>query len=103
MENGNPQTLPWRESVKALRAAFRDAKLASSKLQVRDRLQMIYCMHIMLEIEDLISKSETARQLAYDVAPVAERFQEELAKLNEHWATTLEIQVHHLMRELPVV
>jgi chemotaxis regulatin CheY-phosphate phosphatase CheZ len=95
MENGNPQTLPWRESVKALRAAFRDAKLASSKLQVRDRLQMIYCMHI--------SKSETARQLAYDVAPVAERFQEELAKLNEHWATTLEIQVHHLMRELPVV
>jgi hypothetical protein len=56
----------------------------------------------MLKIEDLISKSETKRQWIYDVSPLAQRFQEELRKLNEAWAWTLATQMHHLMRDFPV-
>jgi hypothetical protein len=103
MENQDPQLLSWRDSIKAIRSAFQEAKKASNLIKVRKGWnQVIYCMHIMLEVEDLISKSETRRQWIYDVTPLAERFQEELWKLNENWAWTLAIQIHQLLRDYPV-
>jgi hypothetical protein len=56
----------------------------------------------MIEIEDLISKSETKRQWIYDVSPLSQRFQEELLKLNEAWAWTLATQMHQLMGNYPI-
>jgi hypothetical protein len=84
--------------------AFAEAKRAANVIKVRkDWNQMIYCFHIMIEIEDLISKSETKRQWIYNISPVAQRFQEELWKVNEAWAWTLATQMHQLMRDFPVV
>jgi hypothetical protein len=102
-ENQDPQILSWRETVKAIRVAFSEAKRAANVIRVRkDWNQMIYCFHIMIEIEDLISKSETKRQWIYNVSPLTQRFQEELRKLDEAWAWTLATQMHHLMRDFPV-
>jgi hypothetical protein len=103
MENQDPQLLSWRDAAKAIRSAFQEARKASNLIRVRkDWNQMIYCMHIMLEIEELISKSETRRQWIYGVTPLAQRFQEELWKVNENWAWTLAIQIHQLLRNYPV-
>jgi hypothetical protein len=94
-ENQDPQLLAWYDSVKMIRTAFLEAKCASNMIRVRkDWNQFIYCLHIMLEIEDQISKSETKRQWICDVTPLAQRFQEELRKLDESWALTLATQMH---------
>jgi hypothetical protein len=102
-ENQNPQFLTWQDSVKAIRLAFQEAKKASNLIKIRkDWNQVIYCLHIMLEIEELISKSETKRQWIYDVTPLAQRFREELRKLDESWAWILATQMHQLLRDFPV-
>jgi hypothetical protein len=102
-ENQDPQILSWQETVQAIRLALAEAKLSARMIRIRrDWNQMIYCFHIMIEIEDLISKSETKRQWIYEVSPLSQRFQEELRKLNEAWAWTLATQMHQLMRNYPI-
>jgi hypothetical protein len=102
-ENQDPQILSWRDTVKAIRVAFAEAKRSANVIRARkDWNQMIYCFHIMTEIEDLISRSETKRQWIYNISPLTQKFQEELQKLDEAWAWTLAAKMHHLMRDFPV-
>jgi hypothetical protein len=75
------------------------ANVASNKMPVsRDWVQVITCMHIMLEIEDLIQKSTPAQNWIYDPKPLAQR----LKLLNEHWAMSLVNQVQRWLRPFPI-
>jgi hypothetical protein len=102
MENRDPQTATWEKTLKALENSFHEAKIASNKVMVmRDWTQVHTCMHIMTEAEDLIWRSNHAHQWIYDPGLLAQRFQEELKLLKEHWAVTLAIQAHHWLRIFP--
>jgi hypothetical protein len=93
----------WEETVKKLGDCFYEAKTASNKMPgARDWIQVCPCMHIMLEIEDLIQTSSQAKNWIYDPELLAQRFQEELKLLNKHWAMTFAPQVQRWLRPLPI-
>jgi hypothetical protein len=93
----------WEEIVRSLESHIHEARIASSRMPVeRDWNQVITCMWIIVEIEDLIQKSNPTRKWIYDPEPLAQRFQMGLKKLNEHWAMTLSQQMIQCLRVFPI-